>query len=172
MTEPTARPELTDRAGLAALCLLLALSVAVRVHAYRNDGPAAAVEAEVIDLGAGVHLPRTGAVRRMIWTGACSRPVIADFVEASPHGRDASLSVADDPDDRVAYLYRGRVLEGRHAAMSLSLLHFVRRAGAVMMVGGAVARDELAVKLTVPASCDAPLHEVVSALLQDVRSWP
>lgn len=172
MTGPAARPRATDRAGLAALCLLLVLSVAVRVQAYRTDGQAPATEAEVIDLGDGLHLSRASALRRSIWVGACSRPAVADFVEASPHGRDASLTAADDPGDRVAYLYRGRVLEGHRAAMTLSLLHFIRRAGAVIKVGEPAARDELAVKLTVPANCEAPFDEVVSALRQDVRFWP
>jgi hypothetical protein len=166
------RRRIIDRAGLTVLCLLLVLSLFLRVHTYRIDGVAPVAAAAEVDLGEGLHLSRAAATRRVIWVAACPRAVIVDFVSAVPHGRDASLIAPDDPDDRVAYVYRGQVLDGRYATTALSLLHFVRRAGAVMYLGEAVAWDELAVKLMVPANCDVSLQEVVNALRQDVRFWP
>lgn len=172
MSSPAACVRMIDRVGLTVLSLLLLLSVAARIHAYRNDDAGSAVEAQSVDLGEGLHLSRARAVRRVLWIDRCAQPATADFVEASPHGRDASLAVPDNPGDRVAYVYRGQVLDGPRAAMMLSLFHFLGRAEALFDLNAPVARDELAVKLIVPASCDAPLGEVADALRQDVRFWP
>ncbi|MCJ2055248.1 hypothetical protein MKL09_01630 [Methylobacterium sp. J-048] len=155
-----------DRAGFAALCLLLALSVAMRVQAYGKGvtAPEPGVEAAAVNLGAGVVLPRAEAGRRAVWTGACPLPVTADFVEPSPHGTDTSLAAPRDPNDRVVYVYRGWTLEGPRAAMQLSVLYFMRRAGAVLGLNGAATPHELAVKLVVPAGCDASPDEAMAAL--------
>lgn len=155
-----------DRAGLGALCLLLALSVSMRVQAY-GTGPAApepATAVAAVDLGAGVVLTRAEAVRRVVWTAACPRPVVADFVEPSPHGTDTSLAAPRDPNDRVVYVYRGWTLDGPRAAMALGVLHVVRRAGAVLGANGAATRHELAVKLVVPAGCNTAPEAVMAAL--------
>lgn len=155
-----------DRAGLGALCLLLALSVSMRVQAY-GTGPAApepAAAVAAVDLGAGVVLTRAEAVRRVVWTAACPRPVVADFVEPSPHGTDTSLAAPRDPNDRVVYVYRGWTLDGPRAAMALGVLHFVHRAGAVLRMRSASARNALAVKLVVPAGCDTTPEAVMAAL--------
>ena len=153
-----------DRAGLAALCLLLALSVSVRVQAYGNPAPPEPANAAAVDLGDGVVLPRAEAVRRLVWTGTCPLPVMADFVEPSPHGTDTSLAAPRDPNDRVVYVYRGWTLEGPRAAMQLSVLYFMRRAGAVLGTNGAATRHERAVKLIVPAGCDASPEDAMAAL--------
>jgi hypothetical protein len=153
-----------DRAGLAALCLLLAFSVSVRVQAHGNPVPPEPADAAMVDLGEGVVLPRVGAVRRMVWTGSCPLPVTADFVEPSPHGTDTSLAAPRDPNDRVAYIYRGWTLEGPRAAMQLSVLYVLRRAGAVLGLNGVATRHELAVKLVVPAGCDASPEEAMAVL--------
>lgn len=167
-----ARRTIVDRAGLAVLCLLLMLSVIVRLHTYRINEVAPAAAAVVVDLGEGLHLSRAAATRRVIWVVACPRPVIVDFVEAVPHGRDASLIAPDDPDYRVSYVYRGQAVEGRYATTALTLLHFVRRAVAVVSWGETTASDALAAKLAVPTSCDLSPQEVMDALRQDVRFWP
>ncbi|SFL26123.1 hypothetical protein [Methylobacterium pseudosasicola] len=153
-----------DRAGLAALCLLLAFSVSVRVQTYGNPAPPEPADAAMVDLGEGVVLPRAEAVRRMVWTAACPLPVTADFVEPSPHGADTSLAAPRDPSDRVAYVYRGWTLEGPRAAMQLSVLYVQRRAGAVLGLNGVATRHELAVKLVVPAGCGASPEEAMAAL--------
>lgn len=172
MTGSAARLRVIDRAGLIVLCLLFLLSVAARILAYRSDDAVSAVQAQTVDLGEDLHLSRASAARRVLWIDRCAQPATADFVEASPHGRDASLAAPDNPEDRVAYVHRGQVLEGPRAAMMLSLFHFMGRAGALFNLNAAVARDELAVKLIVPASCEVPMGDVVDALRQDVRFWP
>jgi len=155
-----------DRAGLVALFLLLALSASMRVQAYANPTPPEWADAVVVDLGAGVFLPRAEAVRRLVWTSACALPVRADFVEPLPHGTDTSLAPLRDPNDRVAYVYRGRTLDGPRAAIQLSILSVLHRAGAVLGMNGAATRHELAVKLVVPAGCDAAPEEAMAALRQ------
>ncbi|MCJ2122855.1 hypothetical protein [Methylobacterium sp. J-077] len=146
--------------------MLLALSVSMRVQAYGIGAaaPAPGAEAASVDLGAGVVMIRAEAVRREIWTAACLRPVIADFVEPSPHGTDTSLAAPRDPNDRVVYVYRGWTLEGPRAAMALSVLHFAHRASAVLRMRAASARSDLAVKLVVPAGCDASPEAAMAAL--------
>jgi hypothetical protein len=155
-----------DRTALAVLCLLLVLSAAMRVYAYRNAavGWEPGGEVAAVDLGEGVFLSRAEALHRAIWISACTRPVVADFVDPSPHGTDVSLVAPRDPNDRVVYVYRGWTLEGPRAAMELSVLHFARRAGAVLRMSAASARSELAVKLVMPAGCAMTPDDAMAAL--------
>ena len=51
-----------DRAGLTVLCVLLALSVSMRVHAYGRGAEPEIGEAASVDLGDGVILARAEAV--------------------------------------------------------------------------------------------------------------
>ena len=153
-----------DHAGLTVLCVLLALSVSMRVHAYGRGAEPEIGEAASVDLGDGVILARAEAVRRLVWIAACPLPVTADFVEPSPHGSDTSLASPRNPDDRVVYVYRGWTLEGPRAAMALSVLHILRRAGAVLRMSGTATRNALAVKLVVPAGCAASPDTVMATL--------
>jgi hypothetical protein len=165
-----ARSKLVDRAALLALCLMLAAALAMRLFEYegvaRETGDTGGVEA--IDLGGGVSLPRGAAVRRQVLLGACWAPVMIDFVDPSPHGRDASTAVLPNPGDRVFYAYRGWTLGGRLATAGMGVLHFAWRAGAVLRMDGAGGRNALAVKVTVPAGCGVRPEDALAALRQDV----
>ena len=121
---------------------------------------------EAIDLRGGVSLPRGPAVRREVLLDGCWTPVTVEFVEPSPHGRDASLAAPPDPGDRVFYAYRGWTLSGRLAATGVSVLHFAWRAAAVLRLDQARGRDALAVKMTVPAVCLAGPEDALAALRQ------
>lgn len=160
-----------DRIGLAALCLLLALSVSVRLHTYAAGGTASGGVGGAIDLGDGVSLPRDRAARRLVWTGTCAAPVTVDFVEPSPHGNDTSLAVTADPRDQVFYVYAGWTFGDRHAAMKLSMLYVLRQAIAIVRIDAPGTRGERAVKLVVPAGCQATPDDVMDALRRDVRAW-
>lgn len=167
----SARLRTADRTALAALCLLLAISVSARVYTYRTTamGPELTVSNDVVDLGDGVSLLRSDAVHHFVQIGSCAAPVAVDFVEPSPHGSDTSLALPPNPNDRVFYVYRSSILGGPRAAMKLSALYFLRRLGAVLRMSGSEAQDHLALKVIVPAGCGASPEDVMSALRQDVR---
>lgn len=174
MPHSATRLRTADRACLGALCLLLALAVSIRVYASRDGtvGSEPIGEAAAINLGEGVVVTRADAVRQEIRTSTCLRPVVADFVDPSPHGTDVSLVAPPNPNDRVVYVYRGWTLEGARAAMKLSVLHYMHRAAAVLHLSPASVRSELAVKLVVPAGCDASPDAVMTALRQGMPARP
>lgn len=161
-----------DRLGLVVLSLSLALSVSVRIHAYTRAeaDPAAFTETEPVDLGDGAFLPREDAVHRTVAPTGCSAPATVDFVDPFPHGVDTSLAAPRDAGDRVYYVYRGRTLHGRFAAVELGVLHFIRLAGAVIRFNGLRGREDRAVKLVVPAGCDASPETLMDQLRRDVKS--
>lgn len=166
MTLAPARPGTVDRAALLALCLLIVGSVALKVEAYQGGPEPSPSNDRAVDLGQGVTVPRSGAARRGVRVGACLDPVTADFVDPSPHGEDASLAAPPAPGDRVVYVYRRWTLGGRLATAELGALHFARRALGVLRMGGDAARREMAVKLTIPAGCDASPEDAMAALRQ------
>jgi hypothetical protein len=165
----SARLRTADRAALAVLCLLLLASVSARIVAYRAAASAPDAKTDTIALGDGLALPLRHSGRRLLRIAACPTPVLVDFVEPSPHGRDTSLVASPDPSDRTAFVYRGWTLDGPRAVMKLSMLYFMYRAGAVLGVSGPVAGDERAVKLVVPGTCDAAPDAILSALFDDLR---
>jgi hypothetical protein len=172
VTSSSTRLGAADRAGLALLCLLLVLSVSVRLHTYWGArlGTAPAAEAQQVDLGDDVFMPPEGAVHRVIRTDGCGSPVAVDFVDPSPHGNDVSLATPQNTGDRVYYVYHGWTLGGRLAAMRLSMLYFMRQAAAVAQFNGLEGRHERAVRLVVPAECGAPPGEVMDVLRRVVRA--
>ena len=159
-----------NRAALAALCLLLAGAVMLRVRAV-TDTPAqtAGPVLAAVGLGEGVSWAGTLAERREVLLGACWAPALVEVVEPSPHGRDASL-VSATPGARVFYAYRGAILSGRLAVTELIARHFAGRAAALLTRDGAGRRDNLAVKMTLPADCGAAPEDVLAALRRDVAS--
>lgn len=170
MPDLSARLRTADRTALTVLCLLLVISVTARIYAYKAaPGSELAALSDAVDLGDGLYLSRRDAVRHSVQIASCAAPVTVDFVEPSPHGSDTSLALPPDPNDRVFYVYRGHTLDGPRAAMKLNALYFLRRAGAVLRISGSGARDQLAVKVIVPAGCGATAEDAMAALRQDVQ---
>ena len=165
------RQETVDRSALAALCLLLVLSVAI--HLLPQDGattePATADKARPVDLGDGIVLNRSATGPRDVLIGACWTPIPVEYVEPSPHGADTSLAGSKNAADRVFYAYHGWVFGGRFAATELILRHLIWRSVSMLHLDGVGGRDTLAVKLTMPAGCQASPEEAMVALRHDVR---
>ncbi|MGU3667796.1 hypothetical protein ACLBX9_26725 [Methylobacterium sp. A49B] len=169
MSSHAARLRTADRATLMVLCLLLLASVSARIVAYRSAASDSDANTVTIAPGERLALPLHHAGRRLLRIAACPTPVLVDFVEPSPHGRDTSLMASPDPSDRTTFVYRGWTLAGPRAVMKLSMLYFMYRAGAVLGVSGPFAGDERAVKLVVPGTCDAAPGAILSALYDDLQ---
>lgn len=164
----------SGRTCLALLCLL-AVSITIRLSAYAHSSETAeraGLEAASpsIDLGAGIRLPRAAAGRYSVPVGLCRRPAVVTFVWAGPYGSDPSLADAVQPDDRIAYLYRGWNLGDRFATIGLNAVHFARRAYARLTTGTNPPADAMAVKVIVPAGCDATPEDVLAAFRTQVGS--
>lgn len=163
------------RSGLALLCILLAVSVGVRIYAYRKSESVTAVWEAAdtpVDLGEGVLLSRSVALQRSVQVGLCRTPVSVDFVPASPYGPDPSLVGAPQPNDHVFYVYRGRNLGNLAAATSLNVIYFARRAYARLAMQKNPAADDLAVKIIIPAGCDVSADKVMIVLRSNLRQPP
>lgn len=162
------------RSGLALLCLLLAVSVGVRIYAYQQQSESGKAVGEAagapVDLGAGILLPRSVAQHRSVQVNSCRAPASIDFVQASPYGSDPSLVGAPRPNDHVFYVYRGWNLGSRFATASLNAIYFTRRAYARLAMRKNPATDDMAVKVIVPADCDASPNDVLTALRRETRS--
>ena len=163
------------RGGLAVLCILLAASVTMRISVYLyQSGGGGAVTWEPnsgpVDLGEGTLLPRADAVHRTVMVGTCLAPASINFVGAGFYASDPSLVGAPGPEDRVFYIYRGWRLGRRFVSVRLNAIYFVHRVYARLVMHKNLATDDLAVKVIVPASCDASLNDVMAALRWDVRS--
>jgi hypothetical protein len=151
------------RSGLALLCLLLAVSVGVRIYVYQQQSESGKAVGEAagapVDLGAGVLLPRSVAQHRSVQVNSCRAPASIDFVQASPYGSDPSLVGAPRPN-----------LGSRFATASLNAIYFTRRAYARLAMRKNPATDDMAVKVIVPADCDASPNDVLTALRREARS--
>lgn len=159
-----------DRIALAALCLLLSLSVAMRVLPAGDPVThAAATGRPIVDLGDGVVL-RAATAPRDVLIGACWTPISVEFVEPAPHGADTALAGPKNAGDRVFYAYHGWVLAGRFAATELTILHFAWRGASVLRLNRTAGRDTLAAKLTIPAGCEASPEEALAALRREERA--
>ena len=161
------------RGCLILLSLLLAASLAIRIHAYAGPSepagaPARAVVLPPIDLGAGVSLPRALAGQYRVPAGACPSPALVTFVWAGPYGSDPSLVDAPHPGDRIAYVWRGWNLRHRFATIGLNGIYFARLAQARLTTGRNPAADDIAVKIVVPAGCDAAPEDVLAAFRRQV----
>ncbi|MCJ2123138.1 hypothetical protein [Methylobacterium sp. J-077] len=162
------------RSGLALLCLLMAVSVGVRIYAYRQQSVSGTAVREAagapVDLGKGVLLPRSVAQHRSVQVSSCREPASVEFVQASPYGSDPSLLGVPRPNDHVFYVYRGWNLGSRFATASLNAIYFTRRAYARLAMQKLPATDDMAVKIIVPADCDASPDDVLAALRREARS--
>lgn len=152
---------------LVLLCILLGISVTFRVYAYSHpfaaDGPTAvAVSRPPIDLGAGVLLPRASAGRYLVPDGGCARPALVTFTWVGPYGSDPSLADTVHPADRAVYFYRGWNLGHRFATVGLNAIYFARLAYARFTTGRNPSFDEVAVKIVMPAGCDAAPDDVLA----------
>ncbi|MCJ2064562.1 hypothetical protein MKK63_17835 [Methylobacterium sp. J-088] len=163
------------RGCLVLLSLLLGASLAVRAYAHAqaaDSGGIAAPGASVpsVDLGAGASLPRASAGRHHVVAGSCARAALVTFVWVGPYGSDPSLVDTPDPEDRVSYIYRGWNLGHRFATVSLNAIYFIRLAQARLSTGRNPAADDIAVKIVVPAGCDATPDTVLVAFRKQVSS--
>ncbi len=66
--------------------------------------------------------------------------------------------------DRVAYVYRGRVLDSRFITLRLNAIYLARLASARLTGDRMPAIDELAVKVIVPAGCPVSPEAVMAVL--------
>ena len=130
-------------------------------------GPAG--EGRHVDLGEGVFLPRAEVGGRTVSVPSCNDPTTVYLVSPSPHGVGASLDAPPNPDDRILYAYRGRTSGGRFGSTEVSVAHFARRALGVLRLPGGAEVEDLAVKMIVPAGCDASPEGIMAALRQDAR---
>jgi len=163
------------RGCLVLLSLLLGASLAIRAYAHAQSADSGGIAAPgasfpPIDLGAGAALPRASAGRHRVVAGSCARPALVTFVWAGPYGSDPSLVDAPDPDDRVSYIYRGWNLGHRFATVGLNAIYFIRLAQARLSTGRSPAADDIAVKIVVPAGCDAAPDDVLAAFRKQVSS--
>ena len=85
------------------------------------------------------------------------------LVWVGPYGSDPELADAPEPGDRIVYLYRGWNLGGRFASVSLNAIYFTRLAYARLTTGRNPAAEALAVRIRVPADCDASPEDVLAA---------
>lgn len=162
------------RGCLILLSLLLASSLAIRLHAYAGPSepggvPARAVALPPIDLGGGASLPRALAGRYRVPVGACPSPALVTFVWAGPYGSDPSLADAARPGDRIAYVWRGWNLGHRFATIGLNGIYFARLAKARLTTGRNPAADDVAVRIVVPAACDAAPDDVLAVFRRSGR---
>lgn len=162
------------RGGLVLLCLLLVASATMRIYVYQHPFEASVTEAKTaigtpVDLGDGILLPRADAVHHTVQLRACAAPASIDFVEAHPYGSDPSLVGAPRPGDRVFYVYHGWNLGSRFATTGLNVIYFARRAYARLALQKNPAADNLAIKIIVPAGCDASSDDVLTALRREAR---
>lgn len=160
------------RSGLIVLCLLLAASVTVRSYAYqqRSEGGTVGWGAfgAPVDLGEGILLPRAAARPLTLRVEPCTSPVSVNFFRTGPYEPDPSLVGTPRPNDRVFYVYRGLNLGNRFATVSLNAIYYARHAYARLTMRQKPAWDDIAVKIIVPASCEASPNDVIAALQQDV----
>ena len=167
---PTQPANLTPwvRSGLAALCILLAVSVSVRSYAYwqrlADGAPAWEASGQPVDLGGGATLPRAAAAPFTIRVAPCASPVAVDFLRASPYEPDPSLVGRPQPGDRVFYVYRGRDLGTRFVTIRLNAIYLARLAYARLTGQDVPAADDLALKIIVPAGCEASADHVTAVL--------
>lgn len=152
---------------LVLLSILLSASLAIRTYAYARPAdpgeltsPGAALPP--IDLGADVSLSRARAGRHHVVAGSCPSPALVTFVWVGPYGPDPSLEDAPHPDDRVFYIYRGWNLGRRFATIGLNAIYFVGKAYARLSTGRNPLAHDLAVKIVVPAGCDASPDDVLA----------
>ncbi|MCJ2021745.1 hypothetical protein MKK84_30765 [Methylobacterium sp. E-065] len=168
-------PSLTApaRGCLVLLSLLLGASLAVRAYAHAQAADPSGIAAPgagfpPIDLGAGTSLPRASAGRHRVAAGSCARAALVTFVWVGPYGSDPSLVDTPDPEDQVSYIYRGWNLGHRSATVSLNAIYFMRLAQARLSTGRSPAADDIAVKIVVPAGCDATPDDVLAAFRKQV----
>ncbi|MCJ2072333.1 hypothetical protein MKK75_26675 [Methylobacterium sp. J-030] len=101
---------------------------------------------------------------------ACPSPALVSFVRAGPYGSDPALVDAPHPDDRIAYVWRGWHLGHRFATVGLNVIYFARLAEARLTTGRNPAADDVAVRIVVPAGCDAAPDDVLVAFRRQVAS--
>ncbi|WP_342107804.1 hypothetical protein [Methylobacterium sp. SI9] len=160
---------------LVLLGLLLGASLAIRAYAYaRPADPSAMTAPETalppIDLGAGVSLPRARVGRYRVAAGSCSGAAHVTFVSVGPYGPDPSLEDAPHPGDRVSYTYRGWNLGRRYATIGLNAIYFASKAYARLSTGRNPTVHDLAVKIAIPAGCDASPDAVLATFRTQVGS--
>ena len=170
LSDDPARLNSDDRAVLAVLCLILATSVSIRVYSHREASGAVDPKSYAVDLGAGVFFPRAKAVGQRLHLRSCNTPATIYFVSPLLYGFGPSLNAAPNPNDRVFYAYRGNMLVGRFASMELSMVYVARLASNLMRTSGQSGVNELAVKIIVPAGCDATPVDIISALREQAQS--
>ena len=161
-----------DRAALGILCLILAASVSMTAYNHGEASHAADRTSEAIDLGAGVSLPRAKAVSQKVRVGSCRALATIYFVSPLFYGVGPSLNAPPHLDDRVYYAYRGRMLGGRFASTALSMMYVARLALGVLRMSEQSGVDDLAVKIIVPAGCDATPAAVIVAVREQVQARP
>jgi hypothetical protein len=160
---------------LAALCVLFAAASAARLDAYAGaaTGTGSAVRelpAHSVDLGAGVMVARSASWPRAVPVGPCREPTLVDLVPVGPSAADPATAGDLRPSERITFLYRGWTLDGRFAAVGLNALYVARWAYARLTRQMKPATHEWAVKILVPASCDASTDAVIAALRQQVQA--
>ena len=160
------------RLAVAALCVLLALSVATRLltHDSATTEPSPADGARAVDLGEGIILTGAATAPRDVLIGACWTPIPVEFVEPSPHGTDTSVAGPTNAEDRVFYAFHGWVFGGRFAGLELIIRHLIWRSVSILSLDGVGGRDTLAVKLTMPAGCAADPEVAMTALRREARA--
>jgi hypothetical protein len=159
---------------LAALCVLFTAANAARLYAYEGagTGPALAARespAPSIDLGAGVLLAHAASWPRAVSGDSPQEQDSIDLVPIGPSAADPATAGNLQPADRVAFLYRGWTLDGRFAAVGLNALYVARWAYARLTSQTKPAIHERAVRIIVPAHCDASADAVIAALRQQVE---
>jgi len=157
------------RGGLGLLCALVVASLVVRVEVSRRQPPPGHRDGREasdgpVDLGMGGLWPRAAAGPLTMRVAECAAPIAVDFVQASPYQPDPSLVGRPGPTDRVAYVYRGRLLDSRFITIRLNAIYLARLASARLTGERMPAIDELAVKVIVPAGCPVSPEAVMAAL--------
>ena len=171
MSNVSARLKVVDRVALALLCLILAAAVSTRFYSYGIGGAGVADQtSDAVDLGAGVSLPRATSVSRRVQIGSCSTPATIHFVSPSWVGVDPSTVTSPDLDDRIFYAYRGTTLGGRFAWVELIMVYVARLASGLLSMSRHIGATDLAVKIIVPAGCDATPDKVLVALRRQVQA--
>lgn len=164
-----------SRGGLALLCLLLGLSLATRLYGYffQSQDNETVIWDEAggpINLGRGVSLPRAAAVDRMVRVDGCATPSSIYFFKAGPYGVDASTVGSPEPVDRVVYIYDGWTIEGGVGTLGINAIYFARKVYARVMLNRKLAADDIAIKIVVPAGCNASTADVMTAFRRDLQS--
>ncbi|MEL6061788.1 MULTISPECIES: hypothetical protein [unclassified Methylobacterium] len=163
------------RGCVVLLSLVLGASLAVRAYAYaRPVDPGGMTLRDgalpPIDLGAGTVLPRASAGRHHVVAGACPRAALVTFVSVGPYGPDPARQDAPHPADRIAYIYHGWNLGGRFGTIGLNAIYFASKAQARFSTGRNPTTDDLAVKIVVPAGCDASPEDVLATFRKQVTA--